>query len=70
MAFIKCQYTDDYLLTKNYRNEGGYMTQKQGRKNKLPDLFEPLQQDLSSSGYVENIETVDFSNTENFRQIY
>lgn len=31
---------------KNYRNEGGYMTQKQGRKNKLPDLFEPLQQDL------------------------
>lgn len=25
---------------------------------------------LSSSGYVENIETVDFSNTENFRQIY
>ena len=29
-------------LQKNYRNEGGYMTQKQGRKNKLPDLFEPL----------------------------
>ena len=33
-------------MKKNYRNGGSYMTQKQGRKNKLPDLFEPLQQDL------------------------